>query len=275
MVISLTDRIARQAMGTTPRAFDPIVRDEPRLLLLPMAAIDPDPNQPRRDLGDLADLALSIQEHGLIQPIVVEAVSAERYRILAGERRFAACRNLGWESLPCIVRTVEEQSRLALQIIENIHRKALDPVEEARALRRLMDEFNLSQGEVGKRIGRSKSAVNQSLRILDLPAEMLGEAQSNGSATKSVLLEIAKEPDPDRQQALWNQARAGELTVRKARTTPPPPTGPQTQATAKTVSFDMDEATVRVTFREGEPLPTRVIAALMAALDRLNSEGKG
>ena len=93
MAISLTDRIARQALGTTPRAFDPIVRDEPRLLVLPMAAIDPDPNQPRRDLGDLADLARSIQEHGLIQPIVVEAVSAERYRILAGERRFAACRN--------------------------------------------------------------------------------------------------------------------------------------------------------------------------------------
>ncbi len=71
---------------------------------------------------------------------------------------------------------VEEQSRLAPQIIENIHRKAVDPVEEARALRRLIDEFNLSQGEVGKRIGRSKSAVNQSLRALTLPADILTEA---------------------------------------------------------------------------------------------------
>ena len=267
MAISLTDRIARQAMGATPRAFDPIVRDEPRLLVLPMAAIDPDPNQPRRDLGDLADLALSIQEHGLIQPIVVEGVSAERFRILAGERRFAACRNLGWESLPCIVRTVEEQSRLALQIIENIHRKALDPVEEARALQRLMDEFNLSQGEVGKRIGRSKSAVNQSLRALTLPADILTEAQASGAATKSVLLEIAKEPDPERQRTLWDQAKAGELTVRKARTTPPP----SAKVTAKTVSLDVGDAIVRVTFQSGDPLPDRVIVALKAALERLGS----
>lgn len=271
MAISLTDRIARQAMGATQRAFDPIVRDEPRLLVLPMAAIEPDPNQPRRDLGDLADLALSIQEHGLIQPIVVEGVSAERFRILAGERRFAACRNLGWASLPCIVRTVEEQSRLALQIIENIHRKALDPIEEAKALRRLMEEFNLSQGEVGRRIGRSKSAVNQSLRILDLPAEMLGEAQANGPATKSVLLEIAKEPDPDRQQALWEQAKAGELTVRKARATPPPPPEP----TTKTIRIVLPDATVCVTFQSGDSNPTRVIQALTDAVERVNSGGQG
>ncbi|MGE3312841.1 MAG: ParB/RepB/Spo0J family partition protein [Limisphaerales bacterium] len=268
MAISLTDRIARQASGTTQRAFDPIVRDEPRLLVLPMAAIDPDPNQPRRDLGDLADLALSIQEHGLIQPIVVEAVSGERYRILAGERRFAACRNLGWESLPCIVRTVEEQSRLALQIIENIHRKALDPVEEAQALRRLMDEFNLSQGEVGKRIGRSKSAVNQSLRALTLPSDILTEAQASGVATKSVLLEIAKEPDPERQRTLWNQAKAGELTVRKARATPPPP--PET--TIRTIRIALPDATVCVTFQSGEPSRLRIEAMLRSALEQVGSD---
>ncbi|MGE3308709.1 MAG: ParB/RepB/Spo0J family partition protein [Limisphaerales bacterium] len=274
MAIPLTDRIARQASGRTERDFDPIARDEPRLLVLPVSAIDPDPNQPRRDLGDLADLALSIQEHGLVQPIVVEAMPPDRYRILAGERRFAACGKLGWAALPCIVRTVEEQSRLALQIIENIHRKALDPIEEAQALRRLMNEFNLSQGEVGKRIGRSKSSVNQTLRILDIPPEMLAEVRASGLPSKSALLEFAKEADPDRQRALCEQAKAGELTVWKARATPPPPP----KAESKTMRIVVADATIQVQFDSGDASPERVVEALQAALGEVaarNQSGRG
>jgi len=270
MASTLMDRLARQASGDQQLSFDPTGKDQSHLLELPLAAIDPDPNQPRRDLGNLTDLALSIREHGLIQPIIVEPTATQRYRILAGERRFAACKSLGWDSLPCIVRSVEEQARLTLQIIENIHRQDLHPLEEARALRRLMDEFNLSQREVARRVHRSPAAVNQILRVLDLPLAMQASAHELAPTNKSVLLEIAKERDPTRQQVLWDQAKAGELTVRKAR--PPKPATPKPVNRLSTI--ELDDVTIRVEFHSGEASDQRALEALTVALRRL-TEGSG
>src|SRR5271157_2053158 len=159
MAITLRDRLARQAAGAVQLDFDPIGRDEPKLVTLPLRLIDPDPRQPRKNPGDLADLALSIREHGVLQPLIVEAVDGGRYRLLTGERRFRACCNLGLESAPCLVRTVVEQSRLALQLIENLHRKDLHPLEEAEALKRLIDEFNLTQRDLSRRLGESLSSI--------------------------------------------------------------------------------------------------------------------
>jgi ParB family chromosome partitioning protein len=270
MATSLTERIARQAAGATRLDLDPTGRDEPRLQVLPLAALDPDPRQPRRDLGNVTDMALSIAELGLLQPIVVELPINGRYRILAGQRRFAACRHLGWQEMPCIVRSVEEQSRLALQIVENVHRKNLEPVEEAEAIRRLMDEFNLSQREVARRLGRSAAAVNQILQILQLPTEILESARNVPNANKSVLLEIAKEPELDRQQAMWRQAEAGELTVRKARRAPTRRAAPPTTSS---VTLFFEGARVSVEFESGDATPDRIRTALTAALNDPSLQG--
>ena len=149
--------------------FDPTGRDEAQFMQLPLSSIDPDPNQPRKNLGELTDLALSIRTHGVLSPIIVEAQPNGRYRILAGERRYTASRSLALPTIPCIIRSVEEQTRLELQLIENIHRKELDPIEEARGMRRLMEEFNLSQRQLAVRLGRSEATICQNLRILNLP----------------------------------------------------------------------------------------------------------
>jgi ParB family chromosome partitioning protein len=159
MASDLKSRLARQASGETNLGFDPSGRDEQRLAELSLDLIDPDPNQPRKDLGNLSDLALSIREHGLIQPIVVEPNDTGRFRILAGERRFAACRSLGLTTIPSLIRSAVEQSRLELQLVENLHRKDLHPLEEARAFKRLMDEFNLTQRDMARRLGKSLAAV--------------------------------------------------------------------------------------------------------------------
>jgi len=262
MAINLKDRLARQASGNSLLAFDPTGRDEPQLATLPVSLIDPDPNQPRRTLGDLTDLALSIREHGLLNPIIVEAAAAGRYRILAGERRFSACRSLGRETVTCIVRSVEEQSRLALQLIENMHRKDLSPVEEARGMRRLMEEFNLSQRDLAQRVGKSVGAVNQTLRILDLDPAILADLQTSEHASKSVLLEIAKEADPLKQRDLAAQAQAGHLTVREARASKPKD-GP---AKPGPVTIKLPDATVVVRFTRGEPTPERAAEVLRAAI---------
>jgi len=264
MAAALRNRLAQQAAGQTQLDFDPLGRDEPKLVSLPCRLIDPDPDQPRRNLGNLEELADSIRTQGLIHPVVVEPRSLGRYRVLAGARRFAACVELGLETVPCIVRSVDDQSRLALQLIENLHRKDLHPVEEARAFRRLMDEFNLTQRELAERLGKSLPAVNQTLRVLDLDQTVLADVQTSEQASKSLLLEIAKEPDSARQKALWERAQAGELTVRSARSAKHPPK-PKGMAPA-THTVLVDGATVVVRFQAGPATPERVKAALEQAL---------
>jgi ParB family chromosome partitioning protein len=271
MALALKDRLARQAAGESSLTFDPTGRDEPRLATLPVALIDADPNQPRKQLGELADLAMSIREQGLINPLVVEVVDGDRYRLITGERRLAACRGLGLATVPCIVRTVAEHSRLAVQIIENIHRKELHPVEEARAFKRLMDEFNLTQRELAGRVGKSVAAINQTLRILDLPSDLLADVQTSEHATKSVLLEIAKETDPARREMLWQKAQTGELTVQRARLAKQ--TGSRKRPKKARAVIELPEATVAVTFRSGEATADRVCEALELALSTQRSQG--
>jgi len=269
MALALKDHLARQAAGEMQLAFDPTGRDEPRLVMVPLDRIEPDPNQPRKDLGEITGLAASIREHGLLSPLIVEALPPGRYRLIAGQRRWAACRHAGLGSAPCIVRTVAEQSRLALQLIENIHRKDLHPVEVAQAYRRLMDEFNLEQSTLAQRLGVAASSINETLRLLDLSPDLLPELRTSEPLTKSVLLEIAKVPDLQQQKALLLQAKAGNLTARQARA------AKQSARASKprraTVTINLEEATVVVRFGRGEASPERVVATLQRALASQNS----
>ena len=160
-----------------------------------MTQIEPDPDQPRRNLGDLSELAASIQELGVVQPIIVSVIAYERYRILAGERRYSAAKLAGLIRIPAIVRSVSEHRRLELQLVENLHRKDLDPFEEASSYQRLLDEFNLSHDELGRRLGKSQVSITESLRLLELPEAIRAEANQGGGegrkVSKSLLLEIA------------------------------------------------------------------------------------
>ena len=264
--MALKDRLARQAAGQTYLDFDPLGRDEPKLMSLPCQLIDPDPDQPRRDLGALDELAASIDAQGLLQPLIVEPLASGRYRILAGARRYAACLSLGLATVPCLVRTVADHARLALQLIENLHRKDLTPLEEAEGFQRLLTEFSLTQRELALRLGKSLAAVNQTLRLLDLDAAIRREVQTSEQASKSLLLEIAKVPDPSRQQALWEKAQAGELTVRGARSASQGP--PVVRPPPATWKRELGDAQVIVRFQEGEATPERVSAALEQALSR-------
>lgn len=269
MAIPLKERLARQASGAALLTFDPTGRDEAHYMQLPLSSIDPDPNQPRKNLGDLSDLALSIGTHGVFSPIIVEAQPDGRYRILAGERRFTASRSLGLPTIPCIIRSVEEQTRLELQLIENMHRKGLDPIEEARGMRRLMDEFNLSQRNLALRLGKSEATICQTLRILDLPPSTLEALQESPSMTKSVLLELAKESDPDKQQQLIQRSRESALTVREIRSAKK--ASPAQLPKPALVKIVLEGCTVTVRFEEGGPTQERVQHALKEALRRQSS----
>lgn len=155
------------------------------LRYLKLSEITADPNQPRRhfDESSIAELTASIAEHGVLQPIVV-TVSGKGYRIVAGERRFRAATSAGLEKIPAIVRTLSDQHRLELSLIENIQRRDLSPIETAVAYAKLRDQFNLTLDEIGDRVGsKSVSAVSNTLRLLKLPKEAQ-QALLTGSVTE-------------------------------------------------------------------------------------------
>ena len=170
---SLTKRFAEISRGEARLGFDPLAREEPRFAQLRIDEIELDPTQPRKDLGDLSGLQASIAAKGIVEPLIVSPIDENRYRLIAGERRFTAAKLHGDQTVPAVIRTVKEHERLEIQLIENLHRKDLNPVEEALAYRRLMDEFGLSQRELAQRVGKSLAAINETLRLLGLPEAVL------------------------------------------------------------------------------------------------------
>lgn len=147
---------------------------------LPVEIIRPNPRQPRRDFQSEALLALSesIRARGILQPIVVRPLSGGHFEVVAGERRLRAAKLAELPSVPAVVRETAEAERLELALVENMAREDLNPVEEARACATLVDDLGLTKEELGRRIGRSRVAVSNLIRLLDLPDEALAAVES-------------------------------------------------------------------------------------------------
>lgn len=163
--------------------------------LLPVAAIAPNPFQPRREIAEeeLAELAASIRENGLLQPVVVRPASSEgvvQWQLVAGERRWRACTSLGWKELPAVVRDVDDRTLLVLAMVENLQRAGLSPLEEAQGYQRLGEEFSLSQQKIAELVGKDRSTVSNSLRLLQLPASiqrLLDEGRLSAGHARALL----------------------------------------------------------------------------------------
>lgn len=135
--------------------------------------VEPNPHQPRQDFDDtaLGELAASIREHGILQPMVVTELDSGRYQLIAGERRLRAAKLAGLSNVPVIVRTFTDQQKLELALIENLQRQDLNPIEMATSYRKLVDQFNLNLDEIGKRVGKDSSTISNTMRLLNLPLE--------------------------------------------------------------------------------------------------------
>ena len=140
-----------------------------------IADLRPNPFQPRQamDEENLEELAASIKENGLLQPVVVRTVGDGAWEVVAGERRFRAVKDLGWTHVPVVIRDVDDRTMLVLALIENLQREDLSPLDEAHAYRRLVDEFGLTQAQVAERVGRDRSTVTNTIRLLALPQQVL------------------------------------------------------------------------------------------------------
>ncbi len=192
------------------------VKADQGVLSLPLAALRPNPEQPRRSFSpeSLAELASSLKTHGLIQPIVVEASGEGVYLIVAGERRYRAASLAGFTEVPVIVRSYTPQKRLEIALIENVQREDLNPVEEAEAYRTLMSMGGRSQEEVADVVGKSRSAVANSVRLLKLPESMLA-ALREGSMSAGHAKALLSVVDPGRRDLLFARIIAEGISVRE------------------------------------------------------------
>jgi ParB family chromosome partitioning protein len=183
---------------------------------LPLEAIRPNPNQPRKSFDEeaLNELATSIKAIGLVQPITVREMEEGRYEIIAGERRYRAAKMAGLTTIPAYIRTAEDRSVLEMALIENIQREDLNPIEEALGYQRLIDECDLTQEALSKRVGKSRASIANYLRMLHLPAPVqlaLKEHQITVGHAKALM----SVEDADTQQMICEQIREFDFSVRK------------------------------------------------------------
>ena len=179
-----------------------------------IALVEPKVGQPRKnfDAEELQNLALSIAQYGIIQPITVRKVG-DMYRIIAGERRWRAARMAGLSEIPVVIMDADEQKSAEMALVENIQRENLNPIEEAEAIEALMDEFGLTQDEASKRIGRSRSSVANLLRLLDLP-DSVREYVSSGALSAGHAKAILSLENKDRTEEAAKTVIAAEMSVR-------------------------------------------------------------
>ena len=188
-----------------------------QLAELPVDSIHANPRQPRRRFEPeaTAGLASSLKQQGLLQPIVVRPRAAGGYELIAGERRWRAAREAGLASLPALVRDADDRDSLLLALVENVAREQLSPVEEARAYAALVDEFELSLGDVAERVGRSKPAVSNRLRLLELPEEVLWMV-ARGELTEGHARAVLALPDHEARKRLAKRIVKEGMSVRGA-----------------------------------------------------------
>jgi len=215
------------AVGDTPGTVTEIKNDNSKILdgqlrKLPLDIIQRGQYQPRLDMHSdtLDELAESIRAQGVVQPIVVRPIARDKYEIIAGERRWRASQLAGFEDIPAVIRIVDDRAAIAMALIENIQRENLNPIEEARALHRLMKEFELTQQETAEAVGRSRSGVANLLRLLDLNDDvksLLAEGEIEmGHARALLALKGNEQSEVARQVARKNlNVRATEQLVRR------------------------------------------------------------
>jgi ParB family chromosome partitioning protein len=210
--------------GGLGRGLDSLFEDSTSILdtesavdTMPLREIEPDPAQPRKTFEEnsLAELAASIAEHGLLQPIVVRPGLNGGYTIIAGERRWRACRIAGLTDVPVIVKDVTDEQAMELALIENLQREDLDPVEEACGIKDLMERYDLTQEQAARRLGKSRSALANSLRLLGLPPKALELLKSGFISTGHAKVVLGL-PTPEQQEEAAQLIADHQLNVRQA-----------------------------------------------------------
>jgi ParB family transcriptional regulator, chromosome partitioning protein len=186
--------------------------------MIPVEQVRPNPDQPRKAIGDLRELTDSVREKGVLEPLLVRFVPREDcYYIISGERRYHAARAAGLREVPCIEKTADDAETLEIGLIENIQRKDLTAFEEADGLHRLATQFEYTHEDVARKIGRARSSVTETLSLRNIPEALRRKCIEKGIMSKSVLLQIARQPNEKKMMEMLQRILQGGLTRDEAR----------------------------------------------------------
>jgi len=243
-----------------------------------MIAIDrlePNPQQPRIEIGELTGLVASIREKGVLEPLLVRPSEVGgRFMIISGERRYRAAREAGLREVPCIEMEVDDRAVAEIALIENLQRKDLTPFEEADGFAMLVERFNYTHEEVARKIGKSRSSVTEVLSIASLPPDVREQCRRADISSKSLLLQIARQPDEESMRAFVARVVEQGMTrdeARRSRT--------DRQVRPQPYVFrhqpETKEFTLELKFRRSEVHRDEVIAALERLLVELRSRDAG
>lgn len=217
--------MAKRKLGGLGKGLDSLFEDlpmtedaSPDLTRLPVREIEPDPDQPRKNFDEdaMAALAESIGENGLLQPIAVRAKkTGPGYVIIAGERRWRAARMAGLDEVPVLIKEVTDEQAAALALIENLQREDLDPIEVAEGCKKLIERYGLTQEEAAKRLGKSRSAITNAMRLLNLP-EYVRDQVRTGDISAGHAKALLSLSSPEQMSAAADQIIAKDMSVRQA-----------------------------------------------------------
>jgi ParB family transcriptional regulator, chromosome partitioning protein len=179
--------------------------------MIPLDLLVPNPDQPRRSFGDMADLVSSIKEKGVLEPVLVRP-SGEKYQIIAGERRYRASVEAGLSQIPCVEIDVDDRGVLEISLIENLQRRDLNPFEEADGLLRLCEKFLYTHEDVAKKLGKSRTSITETLTLNQIPGDLRERCRAAGIYSRSTLLLIARQPSRESMQKMIDEIKRSGLT---------------------------------------------------------------
>ncbi|HEX3581483.1 MAG TPA: ParB/RepB/Spo0J family partition protein [Thermoanaerobaculia bacterium] len=244
--------------------------------MIPLSMIEANPDQPRTSLGNIEELASSVREKGVLEPILVRQVGPNKYQIISGERRYRAATMAGLDEIPAIELDVDDKEQLEIALIENIQRKDLTPFEEAEGFLVLQQKFNYTHEKISQVIGKSRTTVTETLLINEIPDRIRLMCRQAGIANKSLLVQVARAGDEAAMEDVVRAYASGELdrdALRKQTATKPEPKKagrPKNFVYAfkdKSLPFSLNLAFKKPNVEKGE-----VIDALRELLRRLEAE---
>ena len=243
--------------------------------MIPIEKIRPNPDQPRKFIGDVTELSNSIRERkGVLEPLLVRYVPREdTFYIISGERRYHASQAAGLHELPCIEKIADDAETLEIALIENLQRKDLTPFEEADGLQRLADHFAYTHDDISKKIGRARSSVTESMSLRVIPEEVRRACVENGIVSKSLLLQVARQPNEKKMHEMVHRIATGGLTRDEARRARREETEPAPRPQPFLFDYKSDDEAfhLRVQFRKSHVSDDELAAALREVLRQIES----
>jgi ParB family chromosome partitioning protein len=243
--------------------------------MIPVEKIKPNPDQPRKFLGDLRELTESVKEKGVLEPILVRFIPRDDcYYIISGERRYHASRAAGLREIPCIEKIADDAETLELGLIENLQRKDLTPFEEADGLQRLAEQFEYTHEDIAKKIAKARSSVTETMSLRVIPEALRKLCIENGIVSKSLLLQVARQPNERKmQEAIHRIAQAG-LTRDEARRErqDEQKSGPRPQPFIFNFRPENEAFKLRIQFRKSNVSRSELIESLRGLIEMLEHE---